>query len=122
MKRTSQLSKSLAMKLIGIFILMVFSHSGLFAQKIDTIYFNLYTDSLKKGTFNYINVEGRNESGKVLPLDTTAIRFESTAGTFFGNSLWIPWEAREVSVDIKAVLRQNSKMILQRKIYIKKKQ
>ena len=27
------------------------------AQKIESIHINLYTDSLKKGTYNYINVD-----------------------------------------------------------------
>ena len=34
------------------------------AQKVDSIYFHLYTDSLKKGFFNYINVDDKTSDGK----------------------------------------------------------
>lgn len=119
--KSNQMNKSL-LKSVGIMILCSFSCRQIFAQKVDSIYFNLYTDSLKKGTYNYINVEGSDASGKILPLDSTTIKFEASTGTFYGNSLWIPWETREVSVDIKAISKQNSQMVLQRKIYIKKKQ
>ena len=33
------------------------------AQNLDSIFFNLYTDSLKKGTYNYINVDGQFTDG-----------------------------------------------------------
>ena len=40
-------------------------------QKVDSIYFHLYTDSLKKGFFNYINVDGKMSDGNWQPLDST---------------------------------------------------
>ena len=59
------------------------------AQRIDSIYVNLYTDSLKKGTYNYINVDGLLSNGNYIPLDSTQLIFTSTHGKFFGNSLFI---------------------------------
>jgi len=53
------------------------------AQKIDSIYANLYTDSLKKGTYNYINIDGLLSNGSYLPLDSTQVIFKSSAGKFF---------------------------------------
>jgi hypothetical protein len=59
------------------------------AQSIESIHFNLYTDSLKKGTYNYINVDGKLSNGRYLPLDSTQLIFSSSDGYFSGNSLWI---------------------------------
>lgn len=59
------------------------------AQKIDSIYVNLYTDSLKKGTYNYINVDGLLSNGTYMPLDSNHIIFSSNYGKFYGNNLFI---------------------------------
>jgi hypothetical protein len=59
------------------------------AQSIDSLFVNLYTDSLKKGTYNYINVDGKLSNGHYVPLDSTKVRFSSSLGHFFGNNLWI---------------------------------
>ncbi len=77
------------------------------AQKIDSIYINLYTDSLKPGTFNYINVDGLYSDGTWLPLDTTEISFSATHGVFYGNTLWIDSSIIKDPVKIKAQLRKN---------------
>ena len=70
------------------------------AQKIDSIYVNLYTDSLKKGTYNYINVDGLLSNGRYLPLDSSQISFTASAGKFSGNSLWVePDFANEKNTD-----------------------
>ena len=52
------------------------------AQKVDSIYFNLYTDSLKKGFYNYINIDGKLSNGTWQPLDSTQVLFLSDAGFF----------------------------------------
>ncbi len=93
-----------------------------FCQAPDSIYFNLYTDSLKKGTYNYINVEGIFPNKRVLPLDTTQLIFASSFGEFHRNSLWIPFEATTEKVDITVTLRANPSYIIRRTIYIKKKE
>ncbi|HRP55252.1 hypothetical protein [Agriterribacter sp.] len=95
--------------------------TALFAQKTDSIYFNLYTDSLKKGTYNYINVIGKLSNGSFRPMDSTQLIFTSSYGKFYGNSLWIPFESTVEKVDITVKARQNPSQILYHTIYIKKK-
>lgn len=102
-------------------VLVVGSLTGL-CQAPDSIYFNLYTDSLKKGTYNYINVEGVFPNKRVLPLDATQLIFTSSFGEFHRNSLWIPFEATVEKVDITVTLRARPSNIIRRTIYIKKKE
>lgn len=87
--------------------MLVFSVSFAKAQQIDSIFINLYTDSLKKGTYNYINVDGLLHNGRYLPLDSTHLVFSSSAGKFHGNSLWIDRNFAAEKVYIKVTLRQN---------------
>ncbi|MEO6705385.1 MAG: hypothetical protein ABIN04_06000 [Ginsengibacter sp.] len=70
-----------------IFLFLLFTGPVLFAkgQNIDSIYVHLYTDSLKKGTFNYINIDGKLSDGSYIPLDTSNIFFSSSDGKFYGN-------------------------------------
>jgi hypothetical protein len=91
------------------------------AQKVDSIYFNLYTDSLKKGTFNYISVDGKFNNGRYLPLDSKTIDLSSTEGKFEGNSLWIPPDFKAEKVTITAKLKENPAIVRQITIYIKTK-
>jgi hypothetical protein len=90
------------------------------AQKIDSIYVNLYTDSLKKGTYNYINIDGKLSNGRYMPLDSTDIIFTASDGKFFGNSLWVDPNFSKEKVSIKAVLRSNPQLHKEFTIYIKK--
>ena len=91
------------------------------AQKIDSIYVNLYTDSLKKGTYNYINVDGRLANGSYLPLDSSQIIFKASAGKFSGNSLWIDPDFKMDKVSIKVTSRQNPALHKEFDMYIKTK-
>ncbi|HEY6435846.1 MAG TPA: hypothetical protein VIY47_04595 [Ignavibacteriaceae bacterium] len=91
------------------------------AQKIDSIYVNLYTDSLKKGTYNYINIVGRLSNGNYLPLDSTQLIFTASAGNFKGNSLWIDQDFKYAKVSIKVVLKTNPQQHKEFDIYIKQK-
>ena len=91
------------------------------AQKVDNIYVNLYTDSLKKGTYNYINVDGLLHDGSYLPLDSTQIKFESAAGKFLGNSLWIDPNFTAKKVTVKVTLKQNPALHKEFDIWIKQK-
>lgn len=86
---------------------------------MESIYVNLYTDSLKKGTFNYINIDGKLSNGKYLPLDSTHLIFWASAGKFSGNSLWIDRNFTPQKVDIKVSLRNNPAIIKEFTIYIK---
>ena len=49
-----------------------FTQAGV-AQKVDSIYFNLYTDSLKKGQHNYINIDGKMSNGRWLTMTAREI-------------------------------------------------
>lgn len=89
------------------------------AQTIDSIYVNLYTDSLKKGTYNYINIDGRLSNGKYLPLDNKDCSFTASAGEFKGNSLWIDKDFKPDKVSIKVVLKSNPLQHKEFDIYIK---
>lgn len=89
------------------------------AQKVESIYVNLYTDSLKKGTFNYINIDGRLSNGKYIPLDSTHLSFWCSAGKFHGNNLWIDSNISAEKVDIKVKVKGDPALAREFSIYIK---
>lgn len=91
------------------------------AQKIDSMYVNLYTDSLKKGTYNYINVDGLLSDGKWLPLDSTHIEFKCSHGKFYGNELWIDTSFSGDKIHIETTLRSDPNQHKSFDLYIKKK-
>ncbi len=105
------------------FLLIPFIFISAFAtaQKVESIYANLYTDSLKKGTFNYINIDGLLSNGKYMPLDSTQIIFWSNEGKFHGNELWVDKDFKQESIFIKAVLKSNPKISKEFTMFIKKK-
>ncbi len=107
---------------LKIFLFLLFTGPVLFAkgQNIDSIYVHLYTDSLKKGTFNYINIDGKLSDGSYIPLDTSNIFFSSSDGKFYGNSLYIDPGFSNQKVKIKAVLKSNPLLHKEFTIYIKK--
>jgi len=102
--------------LLSFFIAAVSSAS---AQKVDSIYFHLYTDSLKKGVHNYINVDGKYNNGQWLPLTQKEIQFSCSAGRFEGNSLILDTGFIEKSVKVKAVLKENPAIQKEITIYLK---
>lgn len=112
MYKTKQLKKLLP------FILLL-TASAVKAQHIDSIYINLYTDSLKKGTYNYINIDGLLSNGRYLPLDSTHIQFSASAGKFYGNSLLVDRNFSGEKIIIKAVLRKNPSIFKEFTMYIK---
>lgn len=89
------------------------------AQKIEKIFVNLYTDSLKKGTLNYINIDGQKANGQYLPLDTNSIKFYCNTASFIGNSLYIPIDFKELKVSITVTLIQNPAIIKTFDVWIK---
>ena len=91
------------------------------AQKIDDIYFHLYTDSLKKGFYNYINVDGKCADGTWMPLDTTLVRLTANTGTFKGNDLFIDSSYKGETITVKAVLKSNPSLSKEVVIYIRKR-
>ncbi|HTD92430.1 MAG TPA: hypothetical protein VK644_01410 [Chitinophagaceae bacterium] len=105
--------------LLSLFIVMFCG--GLHAQQVDSIYFHLYTDSLKKGTHNYINVDGKMSDGTWLPLTEKQVQFSSTACEFSGNELIIPSGYNGESITIKAVLKSRPATWKEITMWIKKK-
>ena len=91
------------------------------AQQIDSIYVHLYTDSLKKGTYNYINIDGRLTNGNYLPLDDSQLTFTASSGEFKGNSLWVDKDFKYDKVRIKVVLKSNPSQHKEFDMYVKQK-
>lgn len=90
------------------------------AQKIDSIYFNLYTDSLKKGIHNYINVVGKLKDGSYLPLMDGDLIFKSSAGKWEGNSLIIDSAYTKETVLVHATLKAQPTVTKTIVIYMKR--
>lgn len=107
------------MKLLFTPIIFLVS-TALFAQEFDSLYVHLYTDSLKKGTYNYINIDGRLSNGHFRPLDSTQLIFIASDGKFYGNSLWLPKDFSKDKVTVKVILREDHNVCRQFDIYIKK--
>ena len=109
------------MKRFFLFLILLSAAFFSNAQKIDSIYFHLYTDSLKKGTHNYINVDGKLADGKWKPLSAKEITFTTTYGTFEGNELILPAEPTVGKLTVKAVLKSDPALWKEITIWIKKK-
>src|SRR5215510_7643667 len=88
-------------------IITFFSFSAVYSQKIDSIAFHLYTDSLKKGQHNYINVDGKLSNGQWQPLTSKEIHFSSSACEFQGNELIVAPEFNEEKIKIRAELKSD---------------
>lgn len=94
------------------------------AQKIDSIYFHLYTDSLKKGFYNYINVDGKTADGRWLPLTAEEIIFSTADDStlrFTNNDLFIDSAYTRETVTVKAVLKSNPRVWKEVTIHIRKR-
>ncbi len=91
------------------------------AQKVDSIVFHLYTDSLKKGTYNYINVDGKLSNGTWKPLTSKEIELSASACHFSGNELIVPADFKEEKIIIKASLKSNPSVTIEKTVWIKRK-
>ena len=109
------------MRRLVVIIVLVLAANAVSAQKVDSIYFHLYTDSLKKGFYNYINIDGKMSNGEWVPLDTTSVRLISDGGFFKGNDLFIDSSYKEETVRIKAILKSNPQVWKETVIYIRKR-
>jgi hypothetical protein len=109
------------MKKLTTLLILITLYSGLQAQKVESIHFNLYTDSLKKGFYNYINIDGKFTDGTWQPLDTSAITFVANTGFFQGNDLFIDSSFTGDKVKVKATLKSNPRMSKEVIIYIRKR-
>lgn len=101
------------------FVMLIITMPSAKAQKIDSIFFHLYTDSLKKGTHNYINIDGKASNGRWIPLTAAHIAFSTTGGQFENNDLVLPMDFAEEKVTVFAVLKADTSIRKQRTIYIK---
>ena len=98
------------MKRIALILSLLVAGQWASAQKVDSIYFHLYTDSLKKGFYNYINVDGKTADGKWLPLTADEVIFSTANDTslrFQNNDLFIDSAYTKETVTVKAVLKSN---------------
>jgi hypothetical protein len=91
------------------------------AQKVDSIFLNLYTDSLKKGTHNYINVDGKLSNGRWMPLTAKEIKFSASACTFSGNELIVPADFPGEKITIKVELKSDPTQVIEKTIWVKRK-
>lgn len=110
-------------KAILLFLFVVLAKLGN-AQKVDSIYFHLYTDSLKKGFFNYINIDGKMSDGTWVPLSTNEVILtaeKDSALKFKRNDLFIDSSYTKETVTVKAVLKENPKIWKEVTIYIRKR-
>jgi len=103
-------------------IIFLFAFAETKAQKFESIHVDLYTDSLKKGTYNYINIDGRLPNGKYLPLDSNHLIFQSSYGKFYGNSLLIDRNCTVEKVTINVTMKNDPTLHKEFVMYIKKKE
>jgi hypothetical protein len=104
-----------------ILILFLFIGTRANSQKVESIAFHLYTDSLKKGQHNYISVDGKLAGGKWIPLMERDVQLSCNSASFEGNELIIPENFRDKKVTIKAVLRSDPAIWIEKTIWIKQK-
>lgn len=91
------------------------------AQTVENIFINLYTDSLKKGTHNYINVDGKMSNGSWKPLTANELNFTSDYGTFKGNDLVLPDHPTVKKICVTVTLKNNPQKTERITIWIKQK-
>ncbi len=101
-------------------VLIAFASLNCAAQNIEEIFFNLYTDSLKKGTANYINVEGKMSNGRYKPLTNKELSFLTSYGSFEGNDLLISFDYKQDSCILTVWVTSNPKLKKTMTIFIKK--
>jgi hypothetical protein len=103
-----------------IVIIFVLTSIVVKAQKVESIHFNLYTDSLKIGVHNYINVDGKMSNGSFYPLMASEVTFSSSAGKWEGNSIILDSSFTKDSVVITASLKTNPSISKNVVVYLKK--
>ena len=89
------------------------------AQQVDSIFFHLYTDSLKKGVHNYINVDGKLSNGRWQPLTNKELNFTASYGKFDGCSLIVDSAFKGEKIAVKAALKANPQIWKEVTIFMK---
>lgn len=74
---------------------------------VESIRFNHYADSLKRDIHFYLNVEGVFSSGKIYPLDTSTIKFETSEGKIIGQDLLIDLHSATRIITVTATDKNN---------------
>src|SRR3954447_25808326 len=108
------------MRLVILMLLVICFVANGKAQQVESIEFHLYTDSLKKGVYNYINVDGKMSDDTWRPLNSKQIQFSCNTGSWDGNSLIIDSSYNKDSVVVTATLKTNAAMQKAITIYMKK--
>lgn len=106
-------------KIFTLVFLIALATTKIGAQKVDSIFFHLYTDSLKKGQHNYINVDGKLSNGKWWPLTDKEVTFSCPQASFQGNELIIPIDFIHDKLTVKATLKSNASISIEKTIWIK---
>jgi len=88
---------------------------------ITGIRFNHYADSLKRGIHFYLNVEGRFSTGKVYPLDTSAVQLQSSAGQLLGQDLLLKNGDTTRFITVKAVYKNDPSLTAESIVPVKQK-
>lgn len=103
-------------------IILITTSFSVKAQQIEKVFFNVYTDSLKIGVHNYINVDAKLTSGNYIPLTSKELFFTSNYGSWQGNCLLIDSAYKRDSVIIAIKLKSNPTITDSITLYIKKKE
>ncbi|SEN74982.1 hypothetical protein SAMN04488505_112172 [Chitinophaga rupis] len=85
------------------------------------IRFHHYADSLKRDIHFYLNVEGRFNTGKIYPLDTASIQFETSAGQLLGQDLLLNKTDTTRFINVTATYRDNPSLVIHSVIPVKQK-
>jgi hypothetical protein len=95
--------------------------ADLVLPKLDSIRFNHYADSLKRGFHYYLNVEGIFSSGKIFPLDTSTVSIEVSEGKLYGQDLLINNNETSIqSVNATAIYKNDERLKALTTIPVKK--
>jgi len=89
---------------------------------LESIRFNHYADSLKRGIRFYLNVEGAFSSGKIYPLDTAAIKFTTSAGKLLGQDLLLNPDDATRAITVTATNKNDPAMSISGTIPVKQLQ
>ncbi len=104
----------------SLLFMLLLSSLALKAQKVDSIFFNLYTDSLKKGSWNYINVDALLDNGKYIPLNHEDLIINTTGGTVKGSSIWLEWDFKQAFITVEVMLKVEPSVKRSMTIWVKK--
>lgn len=89
---------------------------------LESIRFNHYADSLKRGIRFYLNVEGSFSSGKIYPLDTAAVKFTASAGKLLGQDLLLNTGDATHTITVTATNKNDPSMSISSTIPVKQLQ